>query len=130
LSRLRADREEGPIDERPQFRVALLRPSKDAAVIELEGEVDIYSSPRFEEALSQGIGEGATRIVVDLAKVTFIDSTALGVIVGGVKGVQARGGSLSIVCRDENIRRIFEITGLDRILAIHRSREEALGAAE
>ena len=79
--------------------------------------------------LLRGIDEGATRVVVDLAKVTFIDSTALGVVVGGVKGVRAHGGSLDMVCDDENIRRIFEITGLDRILGMYRSRQEALGAA-
>ena len=116
------------MEERPQFGVELLRPSADLAIVELEGEVDIYSSPQFREALSQGIGEGATRVVVDLAKVTFIDSTALGVVVGGVKSLRARGGSLDIVCRDDNIRRIFEITGLDRILGMYRSRDEALGA--
>jgi anti-sigma B factor antagonist len=116
------------MEERPQFGVELLRPSADLAIVELEGEVDIYSSPQFREALSQGIGEGATRVVVDLAKVTFIDSTALGVVVGGVKGLRARGGSLDIVCRDDNIRRIFEITGLDRILGMYRSLDEALGA--
>ena len=116
------------MEERPQFGVELLRPSADLAIVELEGEVDIYSSPQFREALSQGIGEGATRVVVDLAKVTFIDSTALGVVVGGVKSLRARGGSLDIVCRDDNIRRIFEITGLDRILGMYRSLDEALGA--
>jgi anti-sigma B factor antagonist len=118
------------MEERPQFGVELLRPTDDIAIVELEGEVDIYSSPRFKEALSQGIGAGATRILVDLAKVTFIDSTALGVVVGGVKGMRARGGTLDVVCRDENIRRIFEITGLDRILGMYHSRDEALTAAE
>jgi anti-sigma B factor antagonist len=118
------------MEERPQFGVELLRPSEDVAVVELEGEVDIYSSPQFEEALSRGIDEGATRIVVDLAKVTFIDSTALGVVVGGVKGVKTRGGTLDVVCRDENIRRIFEITGLDRILGMYQTRDAALGAGE
>jgi anti-sigma B factor antagonist len=116
------------VEERPQFGVELLRLSADLAIVELEGEVDIYSSPQFKEALSQGIAVG--RIVVDLAKVTFIDSTALGVVVGGVKGIRAHGGSLDIICRDENIRRIFEITGLDRILGMYGSREEALGAAK
>jgi anti-sigma B factor antagonist len=118
------------MEERPQFGVELLRPSEDVAVVELVGEVDIYSSPQFKAALSQGIGEGATRIVVDLAKVTFIDSTALGVVVGGVKGVRARGGTLDVVCHDENIRRIFEITGLDRILGMYQSRDEALAATK
>jgi len=117
------------MDERPQFGVELIRLSESVAVVDLEGEVDIYSSPQFRDVLLQGIGEGATHVVVDLAKVTFIDSTALGVVVDGVKGVRIRGGTLDIVCRDENIRRIFQITGLDGILGMYHSREEALRAA-
>ncbi len=118
------------MDERPQFGVELLKPSPEVAVVELWGEVDIYSSPQFGEVLLRSIDEGATRVVVDLARATFIDSTALGVVVAGVKSVRAHGGSLDIVCGDKNIRRIFEITGLDRILRMYRSRQEALGAAD
>ena len=117
------------MDERPQFGVDLLKPSPDLAIVELQGEVDIYSSPQFKEVLMRGIEDGPRRVVVDLAKVTFIDSTALGVVVSGVKGVRTHGGVLDIVCNDENIRRIFEITGLDRILHMYRSRAEALDAA-
>ena len=57
-------------------------------------------------------------MIVDLSGVTFIDSTALGVLVSGAKRVRPRNGNLDIVCTDENIIRIFEITGLDRIFGI------------
>jgi anti-sigma B factor antagonist len=117
------------MEERPQFRVDLLKPSESTAVVDVEGEVDIYSAPQFKEVLLRGIEEGASRIVVDLAKVTFIDSTALGVLVSGAKRVRPQNGTLDIVCRDENITRIFEITGLDRIFGIYATREEALGVA-
>jgi anti-sigma B factor antagonist len=117
------------MEERPQFRVELLRTEQDTAVIALEGEVDIYSAPQFKEALLAGIEDGATTIVVDLSRVTFIDSTALGVLVSGAKRVRPKDGRLDIVCTDENITRIFEITGLDRIFGIYRTRDEALRAA-
>ena len=117
------------MEDRPQFRVELLKPSEAVAVVDLEGEVDIYSAPRFKEILLQGIDEGAQRIIVDLAKVTFIDSTALGVLVSGAKRVRPQNGTLDIVCIDENITRIFEITGLDRIFGIYPTREEALNVA-
>ena len=116
------------MEERPQFRVELLRPSEFIAVVDLEGEVDIYSAPRFKEVLLQSIEQGAQRIIVDLAKVTFIDSTALGVLVSGAKRVRPQNGTLDIVCADDNITRIFEITGLDRIFGIYPSRKEALEA--
>ena len=117
------------MEERPQFRVELVRTDSGAAVIALEGEVDIYSAPQFKEALLAGIDDGATSIIVDLGLVTFIDSTALGVLVSGAKRVRPRNGRLDIVCADENITRIFEITGLDRIFGIFRTRDEALKAS-
>ena len=60
----------------------------------LEGEVDIYSSRQFEEALLRGIREGATRVIIDLVEVAFIDSTALGVMVGGLRAIGAQEGAL------------------------------------
>jgi anti-sigma B factor antagonist len=117
------------MDERPLFGVELLRTSDTVAVVELEGEVDISAARQFEEALSRSIGQGATRVIVDFAKVSFIDSTALGVVVGGVKTIKAQGGTLDIVCGEDAIRAIFETTRLDQILNIYGSRAEALAAA-
>ena len=97
-------------------------------VIELGGEVDLYTAPEFKERMVQVIEEGKKHVVVDLSKATFIDSTTLGVLVGGVKRLRPAGGSLTLVCTDPNICKIFEITGLDRVFPIHPSREEALDA--
>jgi anti-sigma B factor antagonist len=97
-------------------------------VIELGGEVDLYTAPEFKERLLQLIESGKSRVVVDLSKATFIDSTTLGVLVGGVKRLGPNGGSLALVCSDPNIIKIFEITGLDRVFPIHGSRDEALSA--
>jgi anti-sigma B factor antagonist len=97
-------------------------------VIELGGEVDLYTAPEFKERLLQLIEGGKSNLVVDLSKATFIDSTTLGVLVGGVKRLRPSGGSLGLVCTDPNIIKIFEITGLDRVFAIHDSRDEALSA--
>jgi anti-sigma B factor antagonist len=102
-------------------------------VIELGGEVDLYTAPEFKERMVELIESGKKRIVVDLSQATFIDSTTLGVLVGGVKRLRPAGGSLALVCTDQNITKIFEITGLDRVFPIHASREEAIaavGAAE
>jgi anti-sigma B factor antagonist len=97
-------------------------------VIELGGEVDLYTAPEFKERLVELIESGKKRIVVDLSKATFIDSTTLGVLVGGVKRLRPSGGSLALVCTDQNITKIFEITGLDRVFPIHDSRDEALSS--
>ena len=97
-------------------------------VIELGGEVDLYTAPEFKERMVELIESGKKQIVVDLSKATFIDSTTLGVLVGGVKRLRPAGGSLALVCTDQNITKIFEITGLDRVFPIHSSRDEALAA--
>ena len=97
-------------------------------VISLSGEVDLYTAPEFKQQLLDVIGKGATSVVVDFSNTTFIDSTTLGVLVGGVKRLRTNGGQLSLVCSDRNITKIFEITGLDRVFTIHGTRDEAVAA--
>lgn len=101
----------------------------DTHVIELGGEIDLYTAPEFKERMVQLIDDGKKRIVVDLTDATFIDSTTLGVLVGGVKRLRPAGGTLALVCTDQNIAKIFEITGLDRVFPIHETRDDALSAA-
>ena len=96
--------------------------------IELGGEIDLYTAPEFKERMVELIEAGKKRIVVDLSAATFIDSTTLGVLVGGVKRLRPTGGTLALVCTDQNITKIFEITGLDRVFPIHASRDDALAA--
>ncbi len=98
----------------------------DAYAIALAGEVDLYTAPEFKEELLDVIGKGGRNVIVDLSNTTFIDSTTLGVLVGGVKRLRTNDGQLSLVCSDRNITKIFEITGLDRVFTIHETREQAV----
>ena len=100
----------------------------DAYVISLAGEVDLYTAPEFKQQLLEVIGQGGKDVVVDVTDTTFIDSTTLGVLVGGVKRLRTNGGELSPVCDDRNITKIFEITGLDNVFTIHATRDEAISA--
>jgi anti-sigma B factor antagonist len=95
-------------------------------VISLAGEVDLYTAPEFKQQLIEVINQGARHVVVDFSDTTFIDSTTLGVLVGGVKRLRTNDGQLSLVCSDRNITKIFEITGLDRVFTIYPTRNEAL----
>jgi anti-sigma B factor antagonist len=95
-------------------------------VISLAGEVDLYTAPEFKQQLLDVISQGARNVVVDFSDTTFIDSTTLGVLVGGVKRLRTNDGQLSLVCSDRNITKIFEITGLDRVFTIYPTRSEAL----
>ena len=95
-------------------------------VIALGGEVDLYTAPEFKQQLLDVIAKDARDVVVDFTRTTFIDSTTLGVLVGGVKRLRAQDGRLALVCSDRNITKIFEITGLDRVFTIYPTRDEAL----
>ena len=98
----------------------------DAYVISLAGEVDLYTAPEFKQQLLEVIGQGGKQVIVNFSDTTFIDSTTLGVLVGGVKRLRTNEGQLSLVCSDRNITKIFEITGLDRVFTIYPTREEAV----
>ena len=94
-------------------------------VVSLGGEVDLYTAPELKQELHRLVGEGATRIVIDMSETTFIDSTTLGVLLSVVKRVRPEGGAVVLVCPDRNVKRIFEITLLDRVFAIVDTRDEA-----
>ncbi len=85
--------------------------------IALAGEFDMYTSPEFRHDLHTCIERGANEVIVDLSAVTFIDSTFLGIVLGGVKRLRERGGVISVLCLD-SLLKVFEITGLDRVLTI------------
>ena len=108
------------------FDVKTEKVDESTYVIALAGEVDLYTAPEFKQQLLDAIGKGAKDVIVDFSDTTFIDSTTLGVLVGGVKRLRAQDGQLSLVCSDRNITKIFEITGLDRVFTIHASRDEAV----
>ena len=98
----------------------------DAYVVSLVGEVDLYTAPEFKQQLLEVIAQGGKDVIVDFSDTTFIDSTTLGVLVGGVKRLRTNDGQLSLVCNDRNITKIFEITGLDRVFTIYPTRDEAV----
>jgi anti-sigma B factor antagonist len=102
----------------------------DMEVVDVEGEVDIYTAPRLRDLLIELVGENKYRIIVNLQKVEFLDSTGLGVLVGGLKRVRAHDGSLDLVCTQERILKIFRITGLTKVFGIHETVDQAIAARE
>lgn len=103
------------------------RPAEDGrTVVEVTGEVDIYSAPTLDTHLAELMGAGRTRLVVDLSRVEFLDSTGLGVLVKYLKRTRELDGSLDIVAADDRIVKVFRITGLDSVIALHPSLDAAL----
>ncbi len=113
-------------DGRPQFQVEITQRSDTGALLRLAGEVDLYTAPQLDERLAAVIAEGALHVVLDLTDVSFFDSTTLGVLVRAITALQPAGGELHLICPNENLRRIIEITGLDGVLQMHHSLDEAL----
>jgi anti-sigma B factor antagonist len=100
-------------------------------VLAVSGEIDYEASPRLRECISDYIKGGSRRLVLDLSTTTFIDSTAIGVLVGADTRLQeACKGSLAVVCPQQNERvlEIFEIAGMGSLIGLHSSREEAFSA--
>jgi anti-sigma B factor antagonist len=97
-------------------------------LIALAGELDLYSVDAFRAALEDALTLEPERVVVDASDVAFIDSVALGVLANAMKQQRARGGTIVLVATNPNIVRVFEITGLDRMLVIADSLDDALTA--
>jgi anti-sigma B factor antagonist len=97
------------------------------ATVVVAGEADLYTAPELKEALNEAVAGGARRVLLDLSASTFIDSTTLGVLLGAVRRLYPLGGEMAIACPDPNIRRIFEITALDRVFRIF---EDAAGGLD
>lgn len=106
------------------------RTEGDRTVIEVGGEVDVYTAPKLREQIIALVEAGHYHLVVDMERVEFLDSTGLGVLVGGLKRVRAHDGSLALVCTQERILKIFRITGLTKVFPIHASVADALTAAD
>lgn len=109
---------------REMHRVEIDR-SAPVVVVSAGGELDAYAAPDLSQAFTSVAGED--RIVVDLETVSFLDSTALGIVVRAIREIDERLGRCLIVLPAGSARRIFEITTLDRVLAVAPSRADALG---
>src|SRR3954451_23164891 len=115
-------------DPRPFFAVTDEEIDATTHVVAIAGEVDLYSAPELKAHVLDAIDAGKTRIIVDLTNTTFIDSTTLGVLVGARKRLREQEGTLAVVCPDPDKVGLFEMTGLDRVFAIHSDRAAALAA--
>ena len=102
------------------------RTEGDFEIIEVGGEIDVYTAPKLREAIVSAVDAGHTHLIIDVQKVEFLDSTGLGVLVGALKRVRADSGSLDIVCTQERILKIFRITGLTKVFPIHGSVQDAI----
>ena len=98
-----------------EFRLETIRPTGDCAVLQVTGEIDVYTAPILRERIRDLAAKGAVHIIADLSRVDFLDSTGLGVLVGGLKRLREHDGSLTPVISTTRILRILEVTGLTAV---------------
>jgi anti-sigma B factor antagonist len=110
------------------FRLDTVGPIGDCAVLQVAGEVDAYTAPMLRERIRDLGAKDVVHLVADLSAVDFLDSTGLGALVGGLKRLREAGGSLALVITAPRILRLFQITGLTKVLAIHPTVAEAIAA--
>jgi anti-sigma B factor antagonist len=96
------------------------------AVVTVGGEVDVYTAPRLKQALLDLTDDGTRALVVDLNGVEYLDSTGLGVLIGGLKRARERGETFRVVCATPRIRRIFDITDLAPVFDLDATEADAL----
>jgi len=111
------------------FRIVEEHPDGETVVLAIHGDADLKIAAGLKDRLGAAIDdESVSTLVLDLSGVTFLDSMVLGVFLGCMKRLRARGGCFRVVMPHGDIRRIFEMTLLDRVFELDESREEALTA--
>ena len=103
-----------------------VRSERNVAIVDLTGEVDAYTSTRFRETMVELIDAGAVNLIIVMNKVEYIDSSGLGALVGGLKRASEREGRIVIVCKNPQVKKVFEITGLERVFPLCQTEDEAV----
>jgi anti-sigma B factor antagonist len=98
-------------------------------IVAVGGEIDVYTAPKLRDKITELVADGVYDIVIDMEEVEFLDSTGLGVLVGGLKKVRAHDGTLQLVCNQDRLLKIFRITGLAKVFLIHESADAALASS-
>ena len=112
----------------PGLRIADYALDARTHVIEAEGHIDLYGAPALKERAFDVSDQGHACVIVDLSRVSFIDSAGLGALLDVLKVLDPPAGSLALVVTDYDIERLLGITGLDENFTIHRSRDAAVEA--
>ena len=104
----------------------IVGPDGDCAVLRITGDLDAYTAPFLRDRMRDLTAVGVLHVIADLRRVEFLDSTGLGVLVGGLKRFREHGGSLAPVATKSSILKIFQITGLTSVLPPRPSVADAI----
>ena len=107
-----------------------LRYEDDIPVLDVTGEIDIYTTPQFKEAVSAAIDQNKPAIVINMANVTYMDSSGFGTLLSATKRLRPLDGALYLSGCNEAIQRMLQITRLNTIFGVYATEAEALAAAK
>ena len=96
----------------------------DCRAVYAGGELDMSAAAELRGSVDRALELAPRCLVVDLSEATFVDSTSIGILVAAHQRLQAEDGSLVVVCANRNVRRTFEIAGIDRLVTIRDLSEE------
>jgi anti-sigma B factor antagonist len=125
----RVDNAEASSSAAVPFEIARRELDERTSVISVEGDLDLSSAPRLKWMLVDALAEGLNQLVLDLSRTAFMDSTALGVLVAFKRSLDSDGG-LAVVCSGGNVRKIFELSGMDSVFAIFPALTDAVAHAQ
>lgn len=100
-----------------------------ADVVHCAGEIDVATAAQLRDVVQELFAGGSRAVALDMTEVTFMDSTGLGVVVGRLKTLRRAGGAMTIAVTAPRVRRVFEITGLDKVFVLHETPQDAATAA-
>ena len=112
------------------FSVSVESPDEDTAILAVVGDVDLFTAPEVGPRLAEALATGVRRVMVDLSGSSFVDSSGLATLIGAYGRVTDRGGRMALVSTGEEVAHILRVTGLDEVLTVVATREEALAALE
>lgn len=120
-----ADKTDAPVTAPVEFGIIRHALDDRTSLISVEGELDLSSAPELKWTLLDSLDAGRDQLILDLSLATFMDSTALGVLIGVNRGLGV-AGRMAIVCARTEVLHIFELSGMDSMFAIFATLGEAL----
>ena len=98
------------------------------AAVEIIGDCDVYTTPQAKQAVQELIEQGYCFLVIALAQTAYMDSTALGMLVGSLKRVREQKGDLALVSPQARVQRLLDVTRLNKVFDVFATEEEAIEA--
>ncbi len=101
-----------------EFDIVTSELGRDGVMIAVSGEIDLFTTPEFKEAVAHALSRSGETLVIDLTRATFMDSSSLGVLIGAHRRMTRRGGRLVVACDQPAILKVLRVTGLNGVFDV------------